>query len=185
MSDELINRLAHMFRNGDMESFRLLVESLTRPLIAAAFRYTNDWESARDLTQDTWIKVYERIGRYDPSRPFRNWLMTVHRNHCLNHIRSAAVRLETTGSQDMAFCSTPCHDPDPIENIDRKRFRERINLAMTRLSDRERRAFALVDLEQTDQREAAGILGMKQPTLRTTLHHARRKLARLLRTMEE
>lgn len=57
--------LAARAREGDEAAFRALVEGLTRTLMATAFRYTGDWEWARDLTQDTWVRVYRKLDRWD------------------------------------------------------------------------------------------------------------------------
>lgn len=186
MSDMVIDRLAQAFRAGDVDSFRFLVESLSMTLIAMAYRYTKDWETARDLTQDTWIRVYERIDRFDPGRPFRNWLMTIHRNGCLNHLRSANVRLEVTGIEfpETAGMETG-RGANPTRRLEHAEFMQRLERATERLSERERTVFSLVDIEHNGQTEAAEIIGIKPATLRTTLHHARKKLANMLRKMEE
>lgn len=186
MSDMAIDRLAQTFRAGDRDSFRFLVESLSRMLIAIAYRYTKDWETARDLTQDTWIRVYERIERYDPGRPFRNWLLTVHRNGCINHLRKAAVRLEVTRFDHLEYAGAETNrGSNPYHRLEHAEFLQHLNGAMERLSERERTVFSLVDIEHNGQTEAAEILGMKPATLRSTLHHARKKLAGTLRKMEE
>lgn len=186
MSDMVIDRLARAFRGGDVESYRFLVESLTRPMIAMAYRYTKDWETARDLAQETWIRVYERIDRYDPGRPFRNWLLTVHRNGCLNHLRSAPVRLEVTGVELPESADTGAgRNANPSRRLEHAEFMQLLHRAMERLSERERIVFSLVDIEHNGQEEAAGILEMNPATLRTTLHHARKKLAGILGKMED
>jgi RNA polymerase sigma-70 factor (ECF subfamily) len=186
MSDEVVDRLARAFRGGDAESFRFLVESFSRPLIAMAFRYAKDWETARDLTQETWIRVYERIDRYDSSRPFRNWLLTVHRNGCLNHLRRAHVRLEVSGVEipEPTGTETP-RGANPYNRVEQIEFMQRVRRAMEGLSERERTVFSLVDIEHNGQEEAAAIIGIKPVTLRTTLHNARRKLAGMLRKTED
>lgn len=186
MSDEVVDRLARAFRGGDAESFRFLVESLSRPLIAMAFRYAKNWETARDLTQETWIRVYERIDRYDPDRPFRNWLLTVHRNGCLNHLRRASVRLEVTGMEMPEATGIDTHrGANPCSRLEQVEFMQRVRRAMDGLSEREKTVFALVDIEHNGQEAAAAIIGIKPVTLRTTLHNARRKLAGMLRKTED
>jgi RNA polymerase sigma-70 factor (ECF subfamily) len=186
MSEMVIDRLALAFHAGDEESFRFLVESLSRTLIAMAYRYTKDWDTARDLTQETWIKVYERIDRFDPGRSFKNWLLTVHRNGCINHMRKAAVRLEVK-CVEMPETSGQGYGPDhnPTRRIEQIEFMQRLHRAMEELSERERNVFSLVDIEHNGQTEAAEMLEMNPNTLRTTLHHARKKLACTLRKMEE
>lgn len=184
MDDQRLTELARAYRDGNRGSFKELVEALTRPLMATAYRYTRDWETARDLTQDTWIKVHQGIESYRPDRPFRYWLYAVHRNVCLSHLRRAWVRHET--SMDHAAMSrlrsATVEAKNDAEGAD---FFSRVLRAIGQLSDGQREVFCRVDLEQLDQREAAGLLGIRFTTLRTTLHFARKRLAKILREMEE
>jgi RNA polymerase sigma-70 factor (ECF subfamily) len=177
--------LAVAARGGDGASFRKLVESATRTLIALAYRYTRDWETARDLTQETWIKVHRGLRRYDPARPFQNWLYAVHRNTCLSHIRTAAAKREVAtapGRLDMVRAATTDQGGTRVE---RREFRQRLGHALSQLTDSQRNVVTKVLIEQVPQREAAELLGMGFTTLRTTLHFARRRLAAMLRNMEE
>ena len=89
MDDARLNESARAHRAGDLSALRPLVQTLTRPLIAMAYRYVGDWESARDLTQDTWLRVHRSIQRWNPSRPFRPWVVAIHRTTCLDHLRQA------------------------------------------------------------------------------------------------
>ncbi len=186
MDVEYLNQLAAEFRRGGRDSLRILVEALSRTLIAMAYRYTHDWETARDLTQETWLKVYESIQRYDPAQPFRPWLLVIHRNRCLSHLRKAAVQRELAMPEEVPQQpSTATGTPGPLVELERQEFRARLDQALTQLSESQRRVFACVDLEDMEQREAARYLGMKFTTLRTTLHFARRRLAGILRGLEE
>ena len=182
MDDFQIDQLAESHRRGDRDSFRLLVETLTRELIARAWRYTGDWEIARDLCQETWIRVYEKIHRYDPRRPFRPWLMTLHRNSCISWMRREKHHRAGMKSLEREEGRRPA---DPGEKLGRREFIAQLRRAMQVLSESQQRVFALVDLEETSQDEAAHILGMKPATLRSTLHFARRRLAERLGTMED
>ena len=186
MDEEQISRIAADFQGGNLGSFRILVESQTRSLLAAAYRYTRNWESARDLTQDTWIRVYERIHDYDGTRPFRPWLTTIHRNGCLNHLRKSATQREfAVDFQTIEQLPGAVPGNNPQENLKQKEFAYRLRRAMLALTEKQRAVFAHVDLEQIDQQEVARMLRMSFSTLRTTLHFARRRLAGLLRKMEE
>jgi RNA polymerase sigma-70 factor (ECF subfamily) len=178
--------LAIAYQRGDRRSFERLVKSLTRPLIAMAYRYTGDWEWARDLTQETWLKVHRRIRDYDPARSFRAWLFTIHRNGCLDHLRRAWVRCESApGEEALAEVCDVSKTGNPDDDLERSEFHRRLLAAIGGLSESQRQVFVRVDLEQCDQREAARSLGMKFGTLRATLHFARKRLADTLRRMEE
>jgi RNA polymerase sigma-70 factor (ECF subfamily) len=186
VDDRAITALAVAFQRGDEPSFTQLVDALTRALIAMAYRYTGDWEWARDLTQETWIAVHDRIRRYDPARSFRAWLFAVHRNGCLSHLRRAWVRLETTPGDDViAAVSAADHRGDPEQDVERREFHQRLLSAMGQLSESQRVVFARMVLEQEDQSTVARDLGIKPTTVRTTLHFARKRLAQVLRQDEE
>jgi RNA polymerase sigma-70 factor (ECF subfamily) len=180
------DQLARAFRGGDIQAFRKLVENLTRSLIALAYRYTIDWESARDLTQETWLTVYRQIHRYDTGKPFKAWLFAVHRNRCLSYLRRPVVTQEQSvdsSSLESLQCADPT--PDPLQNLESREFEGRIREALGCLSESQRQVFVLVDLEQGNQEEVAAMLSMKHTTLRTTLHFARRRLAEWLLETEE
>ncbi len=177
--------LAASFRAGKVEAFRALVETYTRPLLAVAWRYTRDWESARDLCQETWIRVHESIQRYDPERPFRPWLFAIHRRLCLGHLRRAARRRERPVEESELRRLSPV-DPgaDPRLRVRQREFVELLQTAVRGLSERQRQVFAMVDIEQISQAEAAELLEMNFATLRSTLHFARRRVAEAIRKLE-
>lgn len=185
MDEQRLTAWATRFREGDEQGFRKLVEALTRTLIALAYRYTGDWEWARDLTQETWIRVYERIARYDPEQSFPAWLHAVHRNVCLDHTRRPWVRRESTPGPDVLARLGGQAPDDPSEDAERREFLRRVRDATRDLSDSQRRVFVGVDLEQRDQADVARDLGIRPGTLRTTLHYARRRIAEALTVKEE
>jgi RNA polymerase sigma-70 factor (ECF subfamily) len=177
--------LATAVQGGDETRFRTLVECLSRTLMAMAYRYTGDWEWARDLTQETWIRVHEHIGRYDPGRSFTAWLYAIHRNGCRDHCRRPWIQREQTlGDAVLHERASPAGD-DPEKDLERTEFRERILAASNRLSESQREVFLRVDVEQGGQKEVAQALGIRFGTLRTTLHFARKKMAVALRDLEE
>lgn len=185
MDDRQLSALAVSVQRGDRRNFKKLVDALTRTLIAMAYRYTRDWEWARDLTQETWLKVHQRIHSYDPERSFRSWLYAIHRNGCLSHLRKAWVRLEQPAQGEEVGDGRPAvAREDPEEEMMRREFHRQLVAALGTLGESQRQVFVRVDLEGNDQRDVARALGMKHSTLRTTLHFARKRLANVLREAE-
>jgi RNA polymerase sigma-70 factor (ECF subfamily) len=185
VDERALKALAEATQRGDQAAFRALVEKLSRTLMAMAFRYTGDWEWARDLTQETWIRVYQHLGRYDPRRDFTAWLYAIHRNGCRDHLRRPWVRREVTLGDDQVVGLQGPSGEDPGKEMEAREFRERILAASAGLSDTQREVFLRVDVEEGDQREVAEALGIRFGTLRTTLHFARKKVAAALLKMEE
>jgi len=186
VDDANLDELALTARDGDRDAIAELVALLTRPLIALAYRYTGDWETARDLSQETWLRAWRHLEAYEPGRAFRPWLLAIHRNVCLSHLRWAARRPEhLADDEELARLAPPVAADDPLDALDAAAFGARVREAVARLSPAQQLVFTRVDLEQGDQRAVARELGMQPATLRTTLHFARRRLARLLRAREE
>ncbi len=172
--------------NRQEDRFAVLVNKYARTLLTMAYRYTFDWESAKDVCQDTWLRVYEKISMYDGRVPFERWLYAVHRNVCLSFLRKGKRRKEVraegheTAQERFVSKETP---PDKVAEL--AQARERILEAASTLPDRQRTVFAMIDLEQMTIDEAAGILGIKPVSIRTNLYHARKRIAGVLRGSEE
>jgi len=182
--EDALRPLARAAKAGDQDAFRTLVESLTRTLVAMAYRYTRDWEWSRDLTQETWIRVHQNLDRYDPSRPFTSWLYTIHRNGCRDHGRRPWVQRESVPGNDVVQELQEAAPEDPAADLERKEFHKRILSAAEKLSESQKEVFLRVDVEQGSQKEVARTLGIRFGTLRTTLHFARKRVAAALREME-
>lgn len=185
MDEAQCSSLAAAARAGDRESFRLLVEGLSRSLLALAYRYVRDWDAAADLTQETWVRVHGHLDRYDASRPFVAWVGAILRHRCLDHLRRLARRPEdAVGPEALDRLAPAAAAPDPDAGIEAERLDRRLRLALPALTPRQRLVFALVDLEGRERDEVARRLGISPATVRTTLHFARRRLAGLLRRQE-
>ncbi len=186
MDEARIDTLAEASRQGDERSFRALVDALTRSLIAVAFRYTRDWEEARDLAQETWMRAWAGLHLYEPGRPFRSWLYAIHRNGCLDHLRRGwTVRASLPGDEALGRLPSPAREPDAERRIETQELRTLLLRAAETLPARQRLAFFRVDVEGGEPRDVAGEMGIEHGTLRATLHAARRRVAESLREEPE
>lgn len=177
-----LDAAAGRFRRGDADAFREIVERMTRPLAAAAWRYTRDWDAAGDLCQETWIRIWESIHRYDPSRSFTAWLFTIHRNICIGWTRRASTRREIAVEAPLQLVREADR---PDRRHEQSELVRRVTAAAATLPDRQRAVFLAVDVEQRPRREIEESLDMNETTLRTTLHNARKRVARILRAQED
>ena len=168
------------------DRFETLVKRYAKPLLAVAYRYTFDWEGAKDVCQDTWLKVYEKISMYDGRVPFERWLFAVHRNVCMSFLRKRKRRREIPeDASDGGLDRFISREAGPDRFAELAQTRGRILEAASLLPDRQRAVFAMIDLEQITIDEAAGILGIKPVSIRTNLYHARKRIAGILRGSEE
>jgi RNA polymerase sigma-70 factor (ECF subfamily) len=79
-------------REGDEAAYREIVQRYQRQVYSVAMRMVRSAEDAEDLTQDTFVRMFKAIDRYDPTRPFAAWLMTIASRLCIDHIRRRKVR---------------------------------------------------------------------------------------------
>ncbi len=178
-----------MVLSGRTEAFEPLVTPYRGPLLALAARLTRNREEALEVTQEALLRAFRSLGRFDPSRSFRNWLFQIAANEARDRYRKrtreqaafkdAADRAPsaTTGSAAAARLSWT----NPEAGHDQKEIRADITRALVSLSPREREVFVLRDLEELDIRETSRVLGCSMLSVRVNLSSARRKLRETLR----
>src|SRR5437870_12600747 len=80
---------------GRESGFEELVRRYQRPIAAYVYRMVGDYDSALDLTQEVFIKIYNSLGRYRPEFKFSTWIYKIAHNAAIDHLRRHAVRGQT------------------------------------------------------------------------------------------
>jgi RNA polymerase sigma-70 factor (ECF subfamily) len=79
-------------REGDEKAYRELVERYQRQVFSLAVRVVRRPEDAEDVAQETFIRVFRSLDRYDSARPFAAWIFTIATRLCIDHLRRRRVR---------------------------------------------------------------------------------------------
>src|SRR5918912_260683 len=82
---------------GTDAGFEELVRRYQRPIVSYVYRMTGDYETALDLTQDVFIKVYNSLARYRPEYKFSTWIYRIAHNAAIDHLRRAGARTQGLG----------------------------------------------------------------------------------------
>jgi len=77
---------------GDEAAYRELIGRYQRQVFSLALRMVRQAQDAEDLTQETFVRMFRALDRYDPARPFEAWLFTIASRLCIDHIRRHRVR---------------------------------------------------------------------------------------------
>src|SRR5882672_2716979 len=77
---------------GEERAHRELMARYERPVFSVAMRMLRQREDAEDVTQETFVRMFRALERYDPSRPFSAWLFTIATRLCIDHLRRRRVR---------------------------------------------------------------------------------------------
>lgn len=157
---------------GDLDAFETLVGRYQAVLFKIAARMLGNREEARDATQNTFLKVYENLGSYDPSRRFFSWAYRILTNDCLNVLRSR--RPEEPFPLELPAAAAPL---SALEAADRRRA---IQAALLTLPVEQREVVVLRHFGEMSYEEVGGTLGIPVKTVKSRLHAARRRLLELL-----
>lgn len=177
---ELIDRA----RRGEAEAFGLLVRRHQRRIYRLAVHLTRSAPEAEDVTQETFVRAYQALDRFDGrSEPF-TWLYRIAVNLSLNQIRARKSKLRKGTTDDPRVLALVAETRpalgDPGGASDRKRIAEAIYEGIDALSDTLRTTLVLVCIDGVSHEEAAKVLGCPEGTVAWRVHEARRKLRAFL-----
>jgi RNA polymerase sigma-70 factor (ECF subfamily) len=164
-------RLVEEVRQGDHSAFEHLVRRYENRLMGVLLRFVRDRELARDLAQETFLRVYERIDQFDPSRRFGPWLFRIGVNLALDFLRKRRRRIWPSLFSDSRVEKGP--DPavaDPRIALD---LEQEVRRVLESIPEKYRTVLILRDLENFSTSEIAAILHRKEATIRWRLAEAR------------
>lgn len=165
-------RLVERARDGDDDAFALLVTRYERKLLRVLHRLVHDEELARDLAQETFWKVYNRLDRFDTARRFGPWLFRVGVNLGLDSLRRRegpqASSIDRPGGDAARALELP--DPDPRLKHE---LAQEVRFVLERVPLPYRTILVLRDLEGFSSAEVAAIVGRREATIRWRLAKAR------------
>lgn len=169
---------------GDRDAFRVLVERHSRFLFRLAFRMTGNQQDAEDVVQESFLRAYRQLGRFDQRASFATWMHRIASNYSLDLMRSRERRRERTQPPDPEMndpmLSVRATDPTPERQAMSGEVRDRIAEAMKELSAAERTAFVLRHFEGMRIDDVSRLLGCQPGAAKHTVFRAVRKLRRAL-----
>lgn len=181
-SDEQLVRAA---QRGDMVAFEELVARHRDKLYARAYSMVRSEDEAIDLSQEAWVKGWQRLIQFQGESSFLTWMTRIVINLCLDHLRRQkrlqAESIEQIEDEAGAIeRQLPLVIPNPTEGLERQELRAQIDEAMGRLSHAHRTALILHEFEGLEYKEVAKRMGCSIGTVMSRLFYARRRLATLL-----
>ncbi len=166
-------------RAGDSDAFRLLVEQHSRLVFRVAYRMTGNEHDADDVVQETFLRAYKQLGRFEERANFGTWLHRIAVNCALDLLRSRG-RLDRHygGDPEEAEMMGAISSSDPQQDrlLLSAELRNQVTAAMEKLSGNERTAFVLRHFEGMPVEEIGKTLGIQVNAAKHTIFRAVRKL---------
>jgi RNA polymerase sigma-70 factor (ECF subfamily) len=164
-------------RQGDGEAFRELVERHSRDAFRLAFRITGNEHDAEDVVQESFLRAYRQLGRFESRANFGTWLYHIVSNCSIDLLRARRTRDHGRGIGLDEVMSEPRADqPDPERLAGSAQIQDRVLAALAELSPMERAAFTLRHYEGRSIAEIERILGLKTSAAKHGVFRAVKKL---------
>ena len=182
ISDEKLVRAA---QRGDMPAFEELVARHRDKIYARAFSMMRNEDDAVDLSQEAWVKGWQRLKQFQGESSFVTWMTRIVINLCLDQLRkqkrhrseSIEMMEEESGGVERQM---PIITVNPTERLERGELRQRIDKALAQLSVEHRTVLILHEFEELEYKEIAKRMQCSIGTVMSRLFYARRKMANLM-----
>lgn len=179
-------KLAHAIRDvasGDARAFRVIVDLYAPLVFNFIFQMTQDATHTEDLVQETFLKVYQNLARYDRRRAFRPWLLKIASNTTLSSFRKRNVRdaSQVVNLDDMQDATG--YEPQAREetdlDVERRMTSEEVLKLIAQLKPNYRQALLLRFVHELSYEEVAEALDIPVNTVRTWIKRGREQLIAL------
>jgi RNA polymerase sigma-70 factor (ECF subfamily) len=177
-------------QSGDMAAFEELVARHRDKIYARAYSMMRNEEEAIDLSQEAWVKGWQRLKQFQGEASFGTWMTRIVINLCLDQLRkhkrqrteSIEEMNEETGGVERQM---PVVTVNPTAGLERAELRRRIDRALSQLSNEHRTALVLHEFEDMEYKQIAKVMNCSIGTVMSRLFYARRKMAALLADLKK
>lgn len=178
-------RIIEAVLTGHVAQFGLLVERYQKPIYSFMLRLTDSPSDAEDLTQEVFVRAFEKLRKFKNNRRFFPWLYTIAVNRGRDHLRKKGLRKKLfTAEPENSDSQDPAAD-DCRRNPEYAIIVEEIIDAMEKLPLSYREPLLLYYREEFSIKEIAAALKISSTAVKTRLHRGRRRLRRLMGEYDE
>jgi RNA polymerase sigma-70 factor (ECF subfamily) len=167
-------------QQGSDEAFTKLVETYQTPVFNLCYRMLGEPELAEDAAQETFLRAYQHLHRYDQKRPFATWLLSIAAHYCIDKLRRRKFSMFSMDAEDEEGNTFEIADPDspnPEAESIKGQTRTRVQSMLKDLDDTDRAAIIMRYWYDYSEIEIAESLRLTVSAVKSRLHRARKELA--------
>lgn len=176
-------------QKGSQAAYRELLGRYQRPVFSLIYRMVRDREQAEDLSQETFVRVFNHIDRYDPKFKFSSWIFKIATNLTIDAMRKKEPQTvsidgsryaETSDEVEATTITVESGDENPEELLEAKQLGDEIERAIGKLRPEYRTAILLRHVDGREYQEIAEIMALPLGTVKTYIHRGRNELKNTL-----
>jgi RNA polymerase sigma-70 factor (ECF subfamily) len=167
-------------QQGSDEAFTKLVETYQTPVFNLCYRMLGEPELAEDAAQETFLRAYQHLHRYDPKRSFATWLLSIAAHYCIDKLRRRKFSMFSMDQEDEEGNTFEIADPDspnPETESIKGQTRARVQSMLKDLDATDRAAIIMRYWYDYSEIEIADSLRLTVSAVKSRLHRARKELA--------
>jgi len=162
---------------GDKDAFAKLVEKYKKPVYSVCYRMLGTPTAAEDAAQESFIRAYMAIDRYDPSRSFATWVLSIASNYSIDQLRKKKVIILSMDNEKHAWLAPPDPGPSPEKAALEKEKFGQIQSLLTSLNEVDRAAVILQYWHDYSYEQIAETLDLSSSAVKSRLFRARQLMA--------
>src|SRR5574338_276182 len=167
-------------QHGSDDAFTRIVETYQTPVYNLCYRMLGEEEAAEDAAQETFLRVFQHLNRYDTKRPFATWLLSIAAHYCIDRLRRrrlAIFSMDEADESEAGFELPDPSSPDPEAESIKKEDRDRLHGVLRTLDATDRAAIVMRYWHDFSEAEIAEALNLSVSAVKSRLHRARRAMA--------
>ncbi len=160
---------------GDESAFAQIVETYQRPVYNLCYRMLGDPIDAEDAAQETFWRAYQALRRYDRTRPFPTWLLSIAAHYCIDQQRKRRVPILSVDLLPEEDAPDPAPNPEKV--VGQMEESSQMRKLLSGLGTQDRAAVVLRYWYDFSEEEISRSLNLSVSAVKSRLHRARKELA--------
>ena len=164
---------------GDAAAFESLIRKYRKQIHAHAWRKTGDFHIAEDITQDTFLQVYQKLDTLDDPTRFSGWLYAIVNRLCIAWFRKNRIRTESLEETDISEIETEAYSQYVVAEhakTNAEAQRDLVQKLLTKLKESDKQIITLHYFQEMTYSEIGSYLGISESSIKSRLHRARQRL---------
>jgi RNA polymerase sigma-70 factor (ECF subfamily) len=162
---------------GDDQAFTRVIEIYQKPVYNLCYRMLGNAGDAEDAAQETFLRAYKSLDRYDAKRSFATWLLSIASHYCIDQLRKRRFTSFSMDDEDHTWLEPPDPGPNPEVSVSIIEKQEQVQKMLEYLGPKDRSAVLMRYWYNYSYQEIAETLSLTVSAVKSRLHRARRELA--------